>query len=1376
MDRRSEAFKIPVPEVIPAGQILSTIEVSSHRTLFDFFKQIRSDDNGLYAAQFDVLLGTYCNTLTLVRFLELGLSVSCVCTKFPELNYVNDGTIQFEVQQPMIARDGPHPVDQPTHTYMMKHIEQRSLSAAFAIAAEALGLIGGTTLDGTQISSSLRVRAIQQLARNVQTVLDSFERGTADQLLRVLLEKAPPLTLLAPLQIYRDEGRLASRVNRAVLVSELKRRVIEDTFFLTKHERNRKELVVARLAELVNCTAPSVAVTRMTHSDTKGRPVDGVVVTTAGVRQRLLQGILTLEDMAADVPVTYGEMMITGTNLVTALVMGKAVRNLDDVAHHLLGMQRDQVRANEKLIKDYEDVPSTARVRADLVLVGDRLVFLEALEKRVYQATDVPYPLVGNLDLTFIIPLGIFKPATDRYSRHAGSFTPTPGQPDPRTYPPQTVYFFNKDGNLVQLSFDSAAGTVCHSSFLDVDSVLVAIRREPHELHCAFGAYVTLPPAGTLLDQMRRFFERWHMLMPARPRWTAEALMTIDQLLSPGNANLRLELHPAFDFFVAPADVVIPGPFDMPNVMPTVMAMPRLINGNIPLPLCPVEFRDSRGFELSVDRHRLNPATVLAVRGAFRDANYPMVFYILEAVIHGSERTFCALARLIIQCIVSYWRNTHQVAFVNNFYMIMYINAYLGNGELPEECTAIYRDLLEHVQALRRLVAEYTVPGEAVGGQGHDALNNVLLDPALLPPLIWDCDPILHRADMGRARAQELWVDGVDYAAIPWVEMAEVNFGNTGGHLVHNRPIRGENKRNPIVPHHDPEWSVLSKIYYYAVVPAFSRGNCCTMGVRYDRVYPLVQTVVIPDLGAEEIAPTSPSDPRHPLNPRHLVPNTLNILFHNARVAVDTDALLLLQEVVTNMAERTTPVLATAAPDAGTATAVTQEMRTFDGTLHHGILMMAYQRNDETLLEGTFFYPAPVNALFACPEHLGALPGLNAEVLEAARDVPPVPHFFGGNYYATVRQPVAQHAVQSRADENTLTYALMAGYFKLGPIALSHQFATGFHPGFAFTVVRQDRFLTENILFAEKASESYFMGQLQVNRHEAVGGVNFVLTQPRANVDLGVGFTAAYAAAALRTPVTDMGNLPQNLYLTRGTIPMLDGDADAYLRRVVNTGNRLGPQGPRPIFGQLMPATPAGVAHGQAAVCEFIVTPVSADLNYFRRPCNPRGRSAGPVYACDGEADAVDVMYDHTQGDPAYPSRATVNPWASQRNSYGDRLYNGKYNLNGASPVYSPCFKFFTPTEVEAKGRNMTQLIADVGASVAPSTSNTEIQFKRPHGSTDLVEDPCSLFQEAYPLLSSTDTALLRTPHIGEIGADEGHFAQYLIRDESPLKGCFPRI
>ncbi|QBN85138.1 major capsid protein-like protein [Phocid alphaherpesvirus 1] len=1376
MDRNNDSFKLPISTIVPSGRILSTIEVASHRTLFDFFKKIQSDNNGLYAAQFDILLGTYCNTLTFVRFLELGLSVACVCTKFPELNYVNEGTIQFEVQQPMIARDGPHPVNQPIHNYMVKRIDRRSLSAAFAISSEALGLISGTNMDGTSISSSMRVRAIQQLARNIQTVLDAFERGTADQLLRVILEKAPPLPLLAPLRLYRDDGCISGPVANATLLSELKRRVIDDIFFLTKHENRQKDVILNRIYDLVSCTVPSVAITRLTHSDTKGKPVDGVIITTTGVKQRLLQGILNLEDTSADVPVTYGEMMITGSNLVTALVMGKAVRNLDDVAKHLLGFQETQLKDNESLVNGYESTPQSARIRADLVSIGDKLVFLEALEKKIYQATNVPYPLIGNLDITFVMPLGFFKPPIDRYSHHAGTFTPSPGQPDFRAFPPKSIYFFNKDGSLMQLSFESAMGTVCHSSFLDVDATLMAIQQGNNDLHCVFGAYIGGMRQDELINQVRNFFNNWPRMIPTRPRWVLEALMSTDQMLSAGNQNLRLELHPAFDFFIVPGDVDLPGPFDVPQVMPGVAAMPRIVNGNIPIPLSMVDFRDARGFEISVDRHRLNPSTIAAVRGTFRDQNYPMVFYIIESVIHGSERTFCALARLIIQCIQSYWRNTHNVAFVNNFYMVMYINTYLGNGELPEECTNVYRDLLEHTQALRRLVLDYTVPGEPLENQAQDELNNVLLDHAFLPPLIWDCDPIIYRQQLDQNRDLDLWVNGLDYNPIPWVEMANVNFRTNNGNLVHNRPIRQENNHAPVVPHHDPEWSTLSKIYYYCIVPAFSKGNCCTMGVRYDRIYTLVQSIIIPDLGKDEEAPSSPEDPRHPLNPRHLVPNSFNVMFHNARVNVDTDALLLLQEVVTNMAERTTPILASASPDTGTATALTQNMKTYDGTLHHGILMMAYQRNDETLMDGTFFYPAPVNAMFACPDHLAALPGLNNEVLQLARDVPPVPHFLGSNYYSTVRQPIVQHAYQSKSDENTLSYALVADFFKISPLAFTHQLRTGFHPGIAFTVVRQDRFSTENILYAEKASESYFMGQIQVNRNEAVGGVNFTLTQPRANVDLGVGFTAVYTSASLRTPITDMGNLPQNLYLTRGGIPMLNVDTDSFIRRIVNSGNRLNPQEPIPIFGQLTPQTPSGIAHGQAAICEFIATPVSTDLNYFRKPCNPRGRTSGVVYAGEGRMDPENVMFDHTQGDPSHPNRATINPWASQRNSYGDRLYNGAYNLSGASPIYSPCFKFFTPTEVETKCRCLSQLITETGSTLAPNTSNTEFQFKRPSGSSELVEDPCGLFQEAYPPLVSSDVALLRTSNVGEFGVEESHLAQYLIRDGSPLKGCLSHM
>lgn len=463
MDRQSEPPRAPAyTGGLVSGQVLSNIEVACHRALFSFFQQVRSDDNGLYAAAFDALLGTYCNTLTLVRFLELGLSVACVCTKFPELNYVHEGTIQFEVQQPMIARDGPHPVDQPVHNYMVKRINRRSLSAAFSIAAEALGLLAEEASDGTQVSSAMRMRAIQQLARNVQTVLDSFERGTADQLLRVLLEKAPPMSLLVPLSLYREDARLAGSAARAALVSELKRRVRDDAFFLNKSEgAPGRELALAKITDLVGCTAASVAVPRLTHCDSRGRPVDGVLVTTAGIKQRLLGGVLALADSEADVPVTYGEFVISGLNLVTALTMGKALRGLDDVAAHLLGLE-GTAGPGLAVAADY-DAPAVARVKADLVAVGDRLVFLEALEKRVYQATRVPYPLVGNMDLTFVMPLGLYKPPADRYSRHSGSFAPPPGHPDPRMFPPRSVFFQQgrrADGGFVRRGHGHALSPV----------------------------------------------------------------------------------------------------------------------------------------------------------------------------------------------------------------------------------------------------------------------------------------------------------------------------------------------------------------------------------------------------------------------------------------------------------------------------------------------------------------------------------------------------------------------------------------------------------------------------------------------------------------------------------------------------------------------------------------------------------------------------------------------------------------------------------------------------------------------------------------------------------------------------------------------------
>nr|AEW89385.1 major capsid protein [Human alphaherpesvirus 3]AGC94529.1 mayor capsid protein [Human alphaherpesvirus 3]AKE13378.1 major capsid protein [Human alphaherpesvirus 3]AKG57933.1 ORF40 [Human alphaherpesvirus 3] len=1377
-DRIAGLFNIP-SGIIPTGNVLSTIEVCAHRCIFDFFKQIRSDDNSLYSAQFDILLGTYCNTLNFVRFLELGLSVACICTKFPELAYVRDGVIQFEVQQPMIARDGPHPVDQPVHNYMVKRIHKRSLSAAFAIASEALSLLSNTYVDGTEIDSSLRIRAIQQMARNLRTVLDSFERGTADQLLGVLLEKAPPLSLLSPINKFQPEGHL-NRVARAALLSDLKRRVCADMFFMTRHAREPR-LISAYLSDMVSCTQPSVMVSRITHTNTRGRQVDGVLVTTATLKRQLLQGILQIDDTAADVPVTYGEMVLQGTNLVTALVMGKAVRGMDDVARHLLDIT-DPNTLNIPSIPPQSNSDSTtaglpvnARVPADLVIVGDKLVFLEALERRVYQATRVAYPLIGNIDITFIMPMGVFQAnSMDRYTRHAGDFS-TVSEQDPRQFPPQGIFFYNKDGILTQLTLRDAMGTICHSSLLDVEATLVALRQQHLDRQCYFGVYVAEGTEDTLDVQMGRFMETWADMMPHHPHWVNEHL-TILQFIAPSNPRLRFELNPAFDFFVAPGDVDLPGPQRPPEAMPTVNATLRIINGNIPVPLCPISFRDCRGTQLGLGRHTMTPATIKAVKDTFEDRAYPTIFYMLEAVIHGNERNFCALLRLLTQCIRGYWEQSHRVAFVNNFHMLMYITTYLGNGELPEVCINIYRDLLQHVRALRQTITDFTIQGEGHNGETSEALNNILTDDTFIAPILWDCDALIYRDEAARDRLPAIRVSGRNgYQALHFVDMAGHNFQRRDNVLIHGRPVRGDTGQGiPITPHHDREWGILSKIYYYIVIPAFSRGSCCTMGVRYDRLYPALQAVIVPEIPADEEAPTTPEDPRHPLHAHQLVPNSLNVYFHNAHLTVDGDALLTLQELMGDMAERTTAILVSSAPDAGAATATTRNMRIYDGALYHGLIMMAYQAYDETIATGTFFYPVPVNPLFACPEHLASLRGMTNARRVLAKMVPPIPPFLGANHHATIRQPVAYHVTHSKSDFNTLTYSLLGGYFKFTPISLTHQLRTGFHPGIAFTVVRQDRFATEQLLYAERASESYFVGQIQVHHHDAIGGVNFTLTQPRAHVDLGVGYTAVCATAALRCPLTDMGNTAQNLFFSRGGVPMLHDNVTESLRRITASGGRLNPTEPLPIFGGLRPATSAGIARGQASVCEFVAMPVSTDLQYFRTACNPRGRASGMLYMGDRDADIEAIMFDHTQSDVAYTDRATLNPWASQKHSYGDRLYNGTYNLTGASPIYSPCFKFFTPAEVNTNCNTLDRLLMEAKAVASQSSTDTEYQFKRPPGSTEMTQDPCGLFQEAYPPLCSSDAAMLRTAHAGETGADEVHLAQYLIRDASPLRGCLP--
>lgn len=45
------------------------------------------------------------------------------------------------------------------------------------------------------------------------------------------------------------------------------------------------------------------------------------------------------------------------------------------------------------------------------------------------------------MDLTFVLPLGLFNPVMERFAAHAGDLVPAPGHPDPRAFPPRQLFF-----------------------------------------------------------------------------------------------------------------------------------------------------------------------------------------------------------------------------------------------------------------------------------------------------------------------------------------------------------------------------------------------------------------------------------------------------------------------------------------------------------------------------------------------------------------------------------------------------------------------------------------------------------------------------------------------------------------------------------------------------------------------------------------------------------------------------------------------------------------------------------------------------------------------------------------------------------------------
>ncbi|QEG54039.1 Major capsid protein [Cacatuid alphaherpesvirus 2] len=1382
---RHAPFPRTAAPFVASGETLGALKDKCHAYFYDCFSSFSGADC-CFTHRFDILLGSYFNTITLANFLESSLSIACICVRFPELKYADDGIVQFVVANPMIARSDCEVPSRPTFTYVSKKWSKTTLTSSLSICASALELLNDEELDGTEISSFSRMQAMNQLARDLKLTIDSFERGTINHVLNILIRKAPPMPLLRPLMAAIANERDLNAVAQANIVSAMKAGIRDSLFFIDKEMLSETPDMSRCLLNLINCTMPSVTDSRVTHVGPANRIIDGVFVSTEAVTGLVIQA-LTLAGTEATVPSMYSEMVISGNNLVSAILMGKAIRNFNDAARNLLNFADGNVD-----LTDFPDTPQggedqerTMSVNMNLVNVGDHLVAVEALE-RVYSRTGVPYPLCENVDLSFFFPLGLFKPPKDRYS--SGIILPaTNGAIDTRQFPPTEMFFFNKDDQLQCVSFEDSLGTVAHPISHGILEAIHELSNEPW--------VSTRPPApmGFTIQRISQQLPRTQMAdflttvaatVPAPyPDATLFNRRSTDQFLSHTNPFIQLEIHPFYNVYRVAQDLRNPTNEVLfaPVEPSTLAASRRLCNGDIPLPLCSPDFRSSRGLQLSYCGAILSPAARNAIETTLSDVNYPFAFYVVEASIHGDETLFLESQRFIAQCINSYWVSTSGLAFINNFNMIMFIAHNLA-AMIERNCHALYAEIVTVLKSMRSTITRFTRPGDVLMHHTPEELNHLLVDPAVFPPMMYDCDPIIRVHGNYPTRNITVVTIGERAPVVSTREYPPQADFTVMQNTLHHGPAYTVRGRADGGVHHDYEWTVLSKIFYYAFFPAFARGRCCSMGVEFEMIYNLINTSRLP-ASAEEM--NRNAEEANVFHANNLTPESFNTLLYNSNLSyVDAEGLVAFVAAVRQrQVTHTLPLRISYMADPGFETIDSPHTNFVDGALYNGVIMMNYPQYDTTVVASRYFYALPVNGFYMNRAIVESSYRAAVDMSEVPEDLPLVPTFLGAEEFRSIRAPSYMYCARQCSDTspNSVAYGLLAGYFKTSPVALVHQLKCGLHPGFALTVVRQDRFLTDNLLFARRLSESYYLGAPTTDSRPENNSLIVDIHQPRSHVDMGLGFTASRLPAKLNSVVTDMGSHCQNLFNARYPGQFRHLEVADFLASEITDNDSLALPRARPPF--LLPydppPRPTCLERGQIATCEFLITPVTADLKYFYGPANPRGRSSCTVCAqhdnpCRENTERI--MYDHSVPDPAFPSRASNNPWASQKHSIGDRMYNARRGFIVTSDFFSPLSKFMTPSRVEDRNKCLARLLRESASAMSSVTGNTEFQFTAPTGTHELITDPCGLLQEAYPILSASDKALFASYEnprkaVGA-GMRENYFAQYLIHDASPLAGA----
>lgn len=1346
------------------------VKESAAEGLFKSFQLLLGKDVRENGVRFEVLLGVYTNAIQFVKFLETGLAVSCLNTEFKDLRRMIEGKIQFRISVPTIAHgDGRRPSKRKQYL-VMKSCHKHHISAEIELAMLDLELLHNTV--ETPLDFTEYVGAIKTITSALQFGVDALERGLVDSVLTVKLRHAPPLFILESLSDPTvTDGGLKKTV-KSDLISMFRANLLEKSFFLDKAAASPRgrEYVLNMLSELMGAvSAETVFKGTPTYLLKNGEPISGVLETSDSVMRK----ILTLVGIASDRflgPSSYASYVVRGENLVTAVTYGRAMRSFDQFMRRIV----DNPTRVGNIENDIDPISSEGQsgitkteLKGAVIRVGGNNVVVESLQ-RMYHEAQFPFPLNRRMQYSYYFPVGLYLPSP-KYT----TTSQIRGLEDDCLQSVET-WVVNKNNTVLGFTQLNALKSICHPRMHTPQPSVQALNAKypPRGPVLNYGV-ISVPPVNyNLYRAIYSYYQGKNIA--SVPQVVKIAGMSLDELLHPNShETLRLELHPFFDIF----------PVSQDNGRLSHLATHRTMVGNLPEAFAPIEFQEARGKQLESAvhlSHVIDQATIDVVQETAFDPGYPPICYVIQAVVHGQEEKFLVCRDLIAAVIDAYWTGSGRLAFVNSYDFVLFISNHFGNGIINKEAYGHYRKILGELisleQALIRLVG-----AEKIGMKSTGALINCILDNNLLPPFAYNDiftelfrdedirgltlrhgpEVINERKDLenGMQVIESMSAKRADFQTM-FKERMDVDKNDTPYVLVGPYPERHS--------------LVLEKIFYYVLLPVCTNGHICGVGVDYENV-----SVVVAYNGPSFFTPIPLQDDVL----QHLEQGTLRSIIEASDVRVSVEMLRKLAACLVTVPLGTDCFRAGAERDTCQWAATHEDgHRVYHSVLVNGFAGFAISDRAREAME-TMFYPVPFHKLYSDPLVAATYHRTVADLvgrIPSQRDgvqfnVPPA---VMAEYEEWHKSPCLNF-VKKCVPSTTAISAMLAMHFKLSAVSFICQARNRIHIGVGMTVVRTDEVLAETVLYSSESSTSVFVGQPSVNRREVRSdAVTFEVTHELATLDTGLGYSSIITPAHVVAVTTDMGVHCQDLFAAFPSEMYPSREVTDYIRKNVGVATK-GTQyrDPRAYLGgvNVMQNIP-GLAHGQLATCEVILTPVTADLSYFQKPNNPRGRCSCVVSCPNYNSESAEaLLYDHSLPDPNYEFRSTVNPWASQIGSVSEVLYNTCYRHSLNMTAYSPCRAFFNKDEILKSNKGLFTLVSEYSSRLGgtAATSGTDVQYVVISGTDVFLEQPSVLLQEAFPTLSSSHRGMIDAFMSYKDQHAPVHHNQFLIEEVAPMKRLF---